>query len=276
MSTDPDLPAAIPDDDSDNEDRGGVQSVEIAALVLKALATEGGALPLKRLAAVTEMPRAKVHRYLVSLKRAGLVAQDAASGHYRIGAAAITIGLAGLQSLNPVRTIVEALPVLRDRIDETVTCAIWSDNGPVLIAMEESSHVVTMNVRVGSVLPLLTSAIGNVFAAYLPDAVTRKLIESERQRGRDAMPSPAEFTAALEDIRNRQIARVQNALLPGVNAFAAPVFDHQGKIQAALCVVGRSEALEMGWEGTTATRLRDAARDISQQLGYVPPRSLTF
>src|SRR5688500_1553287 len=52
---------------------GGVQSVGIAAQVLKALAAHGGVLPLKELAAATGMPRAKVHRYLASLRTAGLI-----------------------------------------------------------------------------------------------------------------------------------------------------------------------------------------------------------
>jgi DNA-binding IclR family transcriptional regulator len=33
--------------------------------------------------------------------------------------------------------------------------------------MEESDHLVTMNLRVGSVLPLLNTAIGRLFLAYL-------------------------------------------------------------------------------------------------------------
>ena len=93
----------------------GVQSVGIAAKVLKALAAHGGDLPLKDLAAATAMPRAKVHRYLASLRGAGLIAQDPETGRYQIGAAAVTIGLVGLGRLSPVRQLQEALPRLRER-----------------------------------------------------------------------------------------------------------------------------------------------------------------
>ena len=80
----------------DVSERGGVQSVGIAATILKALAAGGGVLPLKHLAAATGMPRAKVHRYLASLRGAGLITQDAETGHYAIGPEAVTIGLVGL------------------------------------------------------------------------------------------------------------------------------------------------------------------------------------
>src|SRR5687767_9084721 len=75
---------------ADAHDRALVQSVAVAARILKSLASEGGALPLKRVAIATGMPRAKVHRYLASLRSAGLVAQDPESGEYRIGPAAVT------------------------------------------------------------------------------------------------------------------------------------------------------------------------------------------
>ena len=100
-------------------DRNGVQSVAIAASILKALAAKGGELPLKDLAAATAMPRAKVHRYLASLRGAGLIDQDAETGHYRIGSAAVAIGLVGLGRTSPVRQVQDALPRLRDTIGES-------------------------------------------------------------------------------------------------------------------------------------------------------------
>src|ERR1700716_1090390 len=119
-------------------DPAGVQSLGIAATILKALAAGGGVLALKHLAVATGMPRAKVHRYLFSLRASGLITQDPETGHYAIGPAAVTIGLVGLGRLSPVRQLNDALPPLRNRVNETVTAAIWGDTGPTVIAIEES------------------------------------------------------------------------------------------------------------------------------------------
>src|SRR5436190_20384657 len=107
----------------DVSERGGVQSVGIAATILKALAAGGGVLALKHLAAATGMPRAKVHRYLSSLRNAGLITQDPETGHYAIGSDAVTIGLVGLGRLSPIRQPNDSLPRLRVRGNETVTAA---------------------------------------------------------------------------------------------------------------------------------------------------------
>jgi DNA-binding IclR family transcriptional regulator len=246
-------------------ERAGVQSVGIAATILKALAAGGGVLPLKHLAAATGMPRAKVHRYLASLRASGLITQDPETGHYAIGPAAVTIGLVGLGRLSPVRQLNDALPPLRNRVNETVTAAIWGDTGPTVIAIEESAHVVTMNVRIGSVLPLLTTAIGRVFLAYLPHSLTQRFVAAEQARGSTLPHEPGDDV--LSDIRERRLSRASSALLPGVDAMAAPVFDVRGKLVAVMCVVGRSSSTLCSWDGPVARALDQAARNLSRQLG---------
>lgn len=88
-------------------------------------------MALKTLAAETGLARAKAHRYLRSLRAAGLVSQQADTSLYQLGPQAIAIGLAALRGLNPVAEICNALPTLRDKINQTVTAAVWSEAGPI-------------------------------------------------------------------------------------------------------------------------------------------------
>lgn len=250
----------------------GIQSVEIAARILAALAAGGGSLPLRALAAATGMHRGKVHRYLISLARAGLVAREADFGHYGIGPLAITAGLAGLNRLDPIRLAYEALPALRDSVGETAVLAVWGERGATVIALEESARAVTLNVRVGSVLPLRASAIGRVFAAYLPEGAWARIAAAERTRtaaGATSLAKPA-FARALAALRREGVARIEGTLIPGLNALAAPVFDHRGKLALVLGVVGRRETLAAGANAPGAGALRAAAQALSRQLGHVP------
>jgi DNA-binding IclR family transcriptional regulator len=254
---------------ADATERNGVQSVAIAAAILKTLAAGGGELPLKRLTAATGMPRAKVHRYLASLRATGLIDQDAQSGQYRIGSAAVTIGLVGLGRTSPIRQVQDALPRLRDAIGETVTAAIWGDHGPTIVAMEESDHPVTMNVRMGSVLPLLSSVIGRVFLAFMPDNITRPLVAAERRARAAGLSAKRELSELLDDIRQRKVSWAQSPLLPGVDAVAAPVFDYRGKLAAVICAVGRTEAMRTDASSGVVRAIDEAARDLSRRLGHI-------
>lgn len=263
------------DDDTAEEGgrpfQAGVQSVEIAAHILKALAGDGIPMPLKDVAKAARMSRAKVHRYLVSLKRAGLVAQESRSGEYRIGPAAVTLGLVGLRSLSPLRAINDALPSLCERTGETVTMAIWGEAGPIVVAMEEPSTPVTINVRVGSILPITTSAIGRAFLAYLPDHVTRDALTRERARALEAgaeLPGHAAMAEVVADVRSRRMARIRGSVMPGIEALAAPVFDHTGKAIAVVCSFGRAGAFDSRLTGRNAQLLEQMTRDLSRQFGF--------
>ncbi len=249
--------------------RSGVQSVAVAARILRALAAEGGALPLRRLALATGLPRAKVHRYLVSLRAEGMVVQDPETGIYQIGPTAVMIGLSGLRRLSPLREVHDALPHLRDRINETVTAAVWGDMGPTITAIEESGQPISMNVRVGSILPVLTTAIGRVFLAHLPPSTTGPFVTAERRKRRgNALPLPGEreLTQLLDAVRATRVSPAQPAAVPGIDAVAAPVFDYRGKIVAVLCVVARSDSLRAHWEAMTGA-LIETVEGLSRQLG---------
>jgi len=206
----------------------------------------------------------KVHRYLVSLTRCELVAQDEASGHYGIGPASIALGLAGLRNVDVVRIATALMPSLRDEINETVLLAMWSPQGPVVFAFEESSRPVTMNIRVGSILPLLRTATGRVFAAFLPADATADMLAAEIKSARQ---TTARVQKLLDETRRHNLANVEGALVPGVNAMAAPVFDHKNRIAGVIGVLGRPEDLSVAYDGSAARALLRAAAEISRRLG---------
>lgn len=97
-------PDELPAEDATPErTSAGIQSAEIALSVLSAMAHAGGAHAVSELGRQLGMPRAKVHRYLVSLERMGFVEQDPASARYRLGAQALQVGLSALSDVDFVR-----------------------------------------------------------------------------------------------------------------------------------------------------------------------------
>jgi DNA-binding IclR family transcriptional regulator len=253
-------------------ERPGIQSVEIASRILAAMAQAAQPLQLKDMARRCEMPAAKIHRYLVSLTRTSLVVQDEADGRYSIGPAAIALGLAGLHSVDVVRIAAAALAELRDESGETAVLATWSKTGPVIIRIEDSARPVFMNVRVGSTLPVLKSAVGRIFAAYLPNGEAAPLIAKEQRRSRSAgrgkeMPADAILAAT----RRHGVAAVEGDLVPGVTALAAPIFDHRARLVASIALLGGAEHLGATAQSRNAALLKRRAAAISRRLGFVEP-----
>lgn len=254
--------------ENDEVDRPGIQSVETAARIVAALAHLGAPAKLRDVAAACGMPPGKIHRYLVSLVRSGLATQIAETGRYGVGPLAISAGLAGLAQVDAVRLAGETLAELRDAVGETAVFAIWSDRGPTTVRFEESVRPVTMNVRVGSALPLTRSALGLAFLAHLPPAQVAPLLLEETGSGTLEAGRDDDTLARLEAVRAEGVAAIKGLLLPGASALAAPVFDHTGAVAGAVGVVGTEAGLDVSVTGAAARAVKRHAAGLSERLGY--------
>ncbi|MES2189720.1 MAG: IclR family transcriptional regulator [Pseudomonadota bacterium] len=260
--------------------RAGIQSVEVGFSLLQVLAASSGPLMLRDLAAAANMSAAKAHRYLVSFQRLGLVVQDAGSTRYDLGPAALKLGLASLSRIDSVKLARQRIGPLMEQIGQTLALAVWGNQGPTMVHWEESPQAITVNLRLGDVMPLLSSATGLCFLAFMGQGRKTSgdrlalLLKDELARahkaGRDDVPSTmAEVTKTLEEIRRRGISRVVNTLMPGVAGFCAPVFDADGHMMLGMVALGSLANFDSAWDGKVATPLRAAANQLSADLGFV-------
>ena len=248
------------------ENAGGVQSVEIGAQVLLAVKQGGGPTGLKTIAERAAMPAANTRRYLVSLIRAGLVEQDAATGKYDLGPVSLEIGLSAIVGLNLVRLAIPLMSDLRERTGETVILSVWGDFGPTIIHWEEAAAPITVNARLGSVFPVLDTATGRAFLTWLPREQTRKTVEAELARlGED---HGTDIDAIIAETREQGISRYSFRDTRALSTLAAPVFDAMGRLSAVLTVFGHRGKFDISAKGLNARALREAATQLSAKLGY--------
>ena len=275
-----DTVTAMPGHHAAGTQRAGIQSVEVGFSLLEVLSSSGTALMLRDLAAAADMSAAKAHRYLVSFQRLGLVVQDPGTTRYDLGPAALKLGLASLSRINAVKLARARLSPLMAQIGQTLALAVWGNQGPCMVHWEESPQTVTVNLRLGDVMPLLSSATGLCFAAFMAtrqSAVNvrlKKLLKDElaqaQKLGRHDLPtSMAEVDLVIEEARSHGAARVVNTLLPGVGGFCAPVFDADGHMVLGMVALGSLSSFDVDWDGLVATPLKAAARQLSSDLGFV-------
>lgn len=248
-------------------DRQGIQSIEVGARLLSALAAARQAQTLSALAAAGGMPASKAHRYMVSFGRSGLVIQEP-SGRYDVGPLAVGLGLAALGRFDIVRQCANMIEEIRDAVDETIALFVWATKGPTIVRLAESSQPVAMTMRVGSTVPLIGTASGRIFAAFLPERITNDHLSAELGaiRAKDVPRLPENEIALrriIKDVRRRAMARVVGDFLPGVAAFSVPVFGHEGELRAAITAVGRAETLDIAWNGRVAGVLKTRASQLS-------------
>lgn len=251
----------------------GIQSIEVGGALLRALVDADAPLPLGELAQRAGMSSAKAHPYVVSFGKLGLVEQDAATGHYGLGPFALQLGVASLERLSPLRIAAPAMAALAVTIGHTVAVAVLGSHGPTIVSIHESARPVHVNMRVGTVMSVLNTATGRVFAAWLPAPVVARLVAREAGdpvvTGQDPAPRlRTEIDAMLADVREHRMARAVGDPLPGINALSVPVFDHGGALALAITALGPSGNFDPAWDGALALALRECADRVSARLGY--------
>lgn len=255
----------------------GIQSIEVGGELLRALANSGEPMMLRDLAREAGMAPAKAHPYLVSFSRIGLIEQDETTGRYEIGALALELGLISLRRLSAVRTATPRIKALADTIDHVVSLAVWGSHGPTVVQIEEPSHPVHIAMRVGSVMALLETATGRAFAAFMPQKTIQAALDNALDRfGVGYNPKRvkgARVADMLAEVRKHGLARALGDPLPGVNAFAAPVFDHAGHVALVITAMGPEATFDANWDSPIAKALRDCAGTISKRLGHGTARA---
>jgi DNA-binding IclR family transcriptional regulator len=249
-----------------------VQSVEVGGRLLLALAAGAGPMTLKDLAAGAGLSASRAHPYLVSFGRLGLIEQDGGTGRYALGPAALRIGLSALHQLDPLRAASPEAQALAERTGHAVALSVWGNLGPTVVRLWEARQPLHVAMRAGTVMSVLGTATGRAFAAVLPPT---RVAEALAARPPDGPAAPARLKAeqrrALAEARDEWhahgVTRAVGRPIPGVNAFSAPVFDHEGQPALVLTALGHQDHFAADWSGGMAQSVRAAAASITARLG---------
>lgn len=222
------------------------QSVERAARMLSLFTMERPQLTLGDLTQLMGISKATVHRYATALRNAGLL--RVADGRYTLGPRIVELSSVALAGLDVVGVAGPYLERLVASTGQTAVLSVWDGEAPVVVRVEDNTaRLVRIIVATGSRLPP-DSAQGQVFRAFL---------------------TPPGEDADLDRVRAARVAHYA-AVVDGIAALAAPVFQGS-EIVATLALVGTTAAVERDADGPMVRALREAAENLSTELGFVDP-----
>jgi len=218
----------------------GAQTVARAAALLDLYTPERRELSVGEVAAALGLAKSTAHRLLATLRDCGFLRQDQRSGRYALGAKVLM--LARVYTIDHdvpsvARPIMERLLA---EINETVALYVREGDARYCIERLESSHDMRIVVRVGQRMPLDRGAAGKILSM-----------------------SPAEALRA-----GAVITRAER--IPNACGIAAPIFDADARVVAALDVSGPLDRFPEERAKRYAERVRAEAMEISAALGYRP------
>jgi DNA-binding IclR family transcriptional regulator len=257
----------------EDKEQRAVQSIEVGGRLLLALANSLTPLTLKELASQSGLPASRAHPYLVSFGKLKLIEQEAETGRYALGPAALQLGLACLHQLDPVRVALPVAQQLARSTGHAVALAIWGNFGPTIIKMIDAREPLHVAMRAGTVMSILGTATGRAFAGAMPvDHIERAMAvalgDPEVQKAPLLKAKSKELKDAVTELRQHGVARAEGKPIPGVNAFSAPAFDHEGHAVIVITALDHQDRFPADWNSDAAQSVRDAAAEISSRLGW--------
>ncbi len=240
-----------------------------ALAILESFGGESSGWTEAALRAHLAMPSSTLNRLLRSLESAGYVLRDE-DGRYRLGIAAVRLGLRASASLNLPAVLDTELRQLAASTEETVILAMpeFSSGLARYVATVDSRKRLRVTAEVGTGVPLTAGATAKMLLAFQPPAQIDAVLTKPRER------LAAGTVTGVKAIRDQlaTIARQGWGLsweetYDGAWALAAPVLGDDGHAFASIGVAAPISRHSSATEAGTRSAVIDAAARAGGKLG---------
>ena len=264
--------------EEESPQKAGVESVKRAFSILRCFSLDRPELGVTEISRELGVHKSTVSRLISTLEGERIVLRNPESGRYRLGVGLLE--LSGLVTLHAdLRRVARPfMNQLAQLTQETVNLAVIEGNEVVNIEHITPFEKRVMNIGwVGRRTPMHASSTGKVLMAYLPGPELETILQKPLTKFTEhTLVELPDLQAEMALIREQGYATGLEELEIGLNAVAAPVRDHTGRVIAALSTAGPSYRLSVERIKEVLTQLvLDFAKQISLEFGYAEKKETT-
>ncbi len=246
-----------------------VRAVERALNILACFDNDHPERGISEIALVVNLHKATAYRIVTTLVNHGYLEWLEDGQKYRLGTELASLGFKVIQRMDLRR---EALPYMKELVeiwDETCDLSVFDQGKVFYIEIIKGNHALTISAAVGQRLPAYCTASGKLFLSYLPESELDAILKLPLVKNTvNTVVSLNELHNQFDMIRKNGYAVDYEELELGVCAIAAPIYNRQGRIVAA--IGSPSPISRMTPERITdiAAAFKKAAFSISRRMGY--------
>lgn len=232
---------------------------------------------LRALREATGESKTTVLRLVKTLESLGYLTRDGRSGRYRLGASVTKLAYVVFPHNELVRVAAPFMRRLSEQTNETVDIMVEVEPGAVMSLYDSTTRFLRTQSSIGKVLrPGLSQAGIKILVAFRPIETWDQIIAQSIIRHTDrTITDPVELRRQLLAAREEGVAYDFGEWSTELAAVAAPVFGADGNLRAALSVISPVERFNPEIQSHHADLVREAAADISKELG-APPERVAF
>jgi IclR family KDG regulon transcriptional repressor len=250
-------------------DRAQLASVRNAARVLRAFSRAGQELGITELSRQLGLGKSTVHRLVTTLTAERLLERGSTPGRYRLGLVLYELGANVTEHVDLHQAALPVLTTLRHETGEMVHVAVLDGLEVVYVERLESHNLLPIFRQVGHRLPAHWTSSGKILLAALPDdELTRRLAGWEpRSMTPWTITDKNRLLTELALVAKRGWAQNNEEGHLGIVSVGAPIRGRDGKVMAAVSVVGDSARMRTMMRRATSLVV-ESAQVISRRLGY--------
>jgi DNA-binding IclR family transcriptional regulator len=248
-----------------------VSTVDKALKLLNFFTVNRPEVGLSDLARLAGYDKATTRRLLVSLAAYGFVEQDGRTRAYRLGGGASRLARIREAQFPLTQTAIPIMKELARDTGETVHLSEFSAGSLVTLHVELSPRAHRVNVDVGDVLPLHSTASGIAYLAFCGDDAD-DLVDRRRMTAYTSQ-TITDFGAlgdAITAAARRGYAIGDQGFEEGVLGIAAPILGANGQAIGTLAVASPLQRVDRGTKSRHGAAVTAAANAISARLNGEP------
>lgn len=244
----------------------GAQSIARAALLLRTLSTFGSqGAALMQISALTQLPKATVHRILSAMLEEHLVERPLGTRNYRLGPEIYAFSMSVMDVFD-VKSIAQAsFDRLAEATGETVYLGIRCGYDAVCLDkrqghLPQNAEILQINNR----WPMGIGSFSLAILSFLPEEEISDIVAFNQNRFGEA-PTFSKINSGIQKTRKNGYALTKTRSARGISGIAVPVFDRRRYPMASLCVVSTLDRMKGSYLTGLATTLKQEAEIMSTQ-----------
>jgi DNA-binding IclR family transcriptional regulator len=248
-----------------------IQSLRRGLEILEYIARDGGQATVKDTARHLGVDASTASRLMATLERQGFLQQDPKTLAYWLGTRILELNNALLRTYRLGAYSHEVVQSLARETGEASHLAVLVNGEAVFVDRAVGRGVITVNTEIGARDPTYCTAIGRALLSGLSDDEVRMELKDTafKRLTPKTTTTMDELLEKLEVVRAKGYAFDDEEANPGVQCLAAPVFDHSGRMIAAVGLSGPTASIEKATVSKLSKRVLSASRVLSAQLGHV-------
>ncbi|MEA4811631.1 MAG: IclR family transcriptional regulator [Anaerolineaceae bacterium] len=247
-----------------------VRSIVRAFSILEAISKANGEkLGIQDLATATKLSKATAYRIASTLVTLQYIEKDE-NNKYRLGLKLISLSAVVLNNLQLVDVAKSELHELAQEIGLTAHLGTIDGNDLLYLSKANSNNSIRTTSYVGQRSYLHSTSLGKALCAFLPKEQVIRIVKEKGmpQFTPNTITKIENYLLELDKVKTQGYAIDDEENEKFVRCVAAPIFDHTGKVIAAISVSGLIVHIPEAKLPKAIETVMSRALDISKKMGY--------